>query len=458
MATRPSLKPMKHQVKSLAHDAKNRVVYDTSEPGTGKTAVRIWGFERRHKRNGKAMLVLAPRSLLKAVWEKDFRKFAPGLRVSVAFAANKQQAFAADADVYVTNHDQVKWLAQQKPSFFKRFGELVVDEITAYKHHNSQRSKAVKKICKHFEQRKGLTGTPNTVSITDVWHQMLILDDGKRLGNQFFAFRASVQDAEPVPRVANAYNWTDKEGSEEAVFGLLSDVVVRHMLDDCADIPKNHHHQIEYTLPPKQQRVFDDMARSSLLLLPGAKITAVNAAAVATKLLQIGSGAVYTQHGEYSVIDEDRYSLVMDLAEARKQPLIFFLWKHQRDMLVKQIKARHLNYAIIDGDSSDQDRADAESMYQRGLLDGIAAHPKTMAHGFTLTAGTSTIWASPTQNLEWYDQGSRRQRRIGQTEKTETITVLADNDVERAVYADLLAKDARMSNFLGLFHMNTVEA
>jgi len=133
--------------------------------------------------------VLAPRSLLRSVWVNDFAKFAPQYKVSVADAANRDKAFAVDADVYVTNTDAAKWLAEQKPAFFKRFSELAVDESTAYKHHTSQRSKAIAKIAGYFKYRCCMTGTPNGNSITDVWHQVMILDGGKRLGNSFYRFR-----------------------------------------------------------------------------------------------------------------------------------------------------------------------------------------------------------------------------------------------------------------------------
>ena len=452
--------PMRHQAVSLKHDEKNALVFDTSEPGTGKTAVRIWGFAKRHAKNKKRALVLAPRSLLSAVWLKDFKKFAPHLRVSVAYAHNRDAAFEADADVYVTNHDAVKWLKTKRTPWFKKknFGELIVDEMSAYKHSTSQRSRAVKTLAKRFEQRKGMTGTPNTLSITDVWHQVYILDDGERLGGSFIAFRnACCTPGEQEGPNANALRWVDKDGIEEVVFAQIGDIVVRHMLDDCADIPPNHHYTMPFILPPRQKQAIADIQRTRLLAFEDGKVTAVNAAALAIKLLQVASGAVYTEDGKYTTIDKARYEMVLDLAMERQQPLVFFYWKHQRDLLAAEAKARGLNYAVVDGSTSDEYRAQAEAMYQAGKIDGILAHPKTMAHGFTLTAGTSTIWASPTQNLEWFDQGSRRQRRIGQTKKTETIMVLADNPVEEAVYADLQAKDVRMSNFLKLIHEMTKE-
>lgn len=98
--------------------------------------------------------MLATKSLLESAWKKDFNDFAPDMGVSVAFATNRDKAFQADADVFVTNHDAAKWLAKQSASFFKRFDTLIIDESTAFKHHTSQRSKAVAKISKYFEFRR----------------------------------------------------------------------------------------------------------------------------------------------------------------------------------------------------------------------------------------------------------------------------------------------------------------
>jgi superfamily II DNA or RNA helicase len=172
--------PRKHQIKSIVHAGTTDEVFDISDPGTGKTAVRILVFAKRRKAKGGKLLVLAPRTLLRNVWFNDFKKFAPHLTVSVANADNRAAAFAAKADVYVTNVDAVKWLAQQKKPFFDQFSEIVVDESTCYKHHSSQRSKAAARIMKFFKHKALLTGTPNSNSITDVWHQVFLLDGGRR--------------------------------------------------------------------------------------------------------------------------------------------------------------------------------------------------------------------------------------------------------------------------------------
>lgn len=451
ISSRAKATAMAHQTVSIKHNDKQPIVFDTSDPGTGKTFVRVMAFAKRRARKSGALLVLAPRSLLRSVWFADFKKFAPHLTVSVANAANREAAFDAEADVYVTNVDAAKWLATRPAAFFKKFSELVIDESTAFKHHTSQRSKAVVRIAKYFKNRCLMTGTPNGNTITDVWHQAFILDEGQRLGNSFYKFRDTVCIPRQVGRSDKAIRWEDRDGAEEAVFGLLSDIVIRHRFEDCVDIPPNHQYTMTYELPPKQLLAYAELEATQMLRLKEHALTAINAAAVATKLLQVASGAVYSSPDVYHVVDTGRYEMVMDLVEQRAHSLVIFLWKHQRDLLVEEAEKRGIKYCVYDGNANDAQRLVMERQYQAGLYQVMFGHPQTVAHGLTLTKGTATIWASPTYNLEWFVQGSKRQHRIGQKEKTETIIVLATGTLDEQVYEAMLTKNARMSNLLDLF-------
>lgn len=468
---------MAHQKVSLAHDARNPIVYDTSDPGTGKTAVRVWGFAARRRKGGGRALVLGPRTILKNTWQSDFRKFAPDMLTVVAPAEKREQAFATPADAYITNHDAVKWLVKQKAAWWKAMGfsELIVDEPTAYKHHASQRSRAMLKISRMkigtqpvFPQRKAMTATPNSNGICDIWHQAMILDHGKRLGDSYFAFRNTTCTPVQVGRNQQAVQWRDKDGAEEAVFGLLSDIVVRHKFEDCVDIPATHHYTVDYELPSKLAKTYETMEDAQLLVLgigmnqtAGAvankittgspKITAINAAAVATKLLQICSGAVYENPTRFHVLDTGRYELLLDMVEQRKHSLLFFQWKHQRDQLVAEAVKRGVTHCVLDGNATDKEREAMVQGYQAGLYQVMFAHPRSAAHGLTLTKGTSIIWAGPIYDLELFEQGNKRQARIGQKQKTEVVVVIAKGTLEEKVYELLMAKNIRMSNLLDLF-------
>lgn len=446
-----SVKPFDHQLRSLSHDQSISTVFDCSDPGTGKTFVRIRAFAARRKAGSGAALVIAPRSLLRSAWANDIKKFAPELSFVVADANNREEAFAENVDVYITNTDAVKWLAERGAVFFSRFSELVVDESTAFKHHTSQRSKALAKIAKYFDRRALLTGTPNGNTITDVWHQMLVLDGGARLGTSFYKFRDAVCTPKQVGRIAQAVKWEDKPGAAESVFNLLSDVVIRHKFEDCVSIPENFKYTAEYILSKKQQKIYDDLYQDSLLHIAQTKVTAINAAALATKLLQVASGAVYDGSGSYHVVDTGRYELVLDMVEQRQHSLVFFLWDHQKQELITEAEKRGLTFCVFDGTTSDKDRAEYVAAYQRGEYRVMFAHPASAGHGLTLTKGTATIWASPTYNLEWYAQGSKRQHRLGQTHKTETIVVVAKDTIDEKAYQMMADKNVNMQNLLDLF-------
>ena len=155
-----SLPLFEHQKTSIAFLDTHERVFDASDPGTGKTRVAIEAFAHRLAAGGGKALIFAPKSLLRAAWQEDFKKFAPHIKVQCAYARNREEAFWTPADVYVTNHDAVKWVAKQPKSFFEDFDTLIVDEIGAFKHATSQRSKALARIRGYFRYRLGMNGTP----------------------------------------------------------------------------------------------------------------------------------------------------------------------------------------------------------------------------------------------------------------------------------------------------------
>jgi SNF2 family DNA or RNA helicase len=442
------MKPFKHQLATQKKMKKTAIFFDTSDPGTGKTFGQIVAFAERRRKKGKSALVLAPKSLLESAWKEDIVKFAPDMTAIAAYAENREKAFAQDCDFYITNHDAAAWLAKQKPAFFKKFDTLIIDESTAYKNPTSQRSKAVAKIAKNFSFRSCMSGTPASNGIVNIWHQVYILDEGKRLGNSFFKFRASACVPEQVGPMPNMVKWVDRPGIENVVSALLKDISIRHVFEDCVDIPPNHRYARTFQMNKKHGLAYGEMEAEQMLVMKDKVINAVNGAAVYTKLLQIASGAVYDGNGDYSLVDTSRYELVMDLVEERKHSIVFFNWEHQRDELIKEAEKRGVEYAVYDGSTASNRRTAIVQDYQKGKYQVLFAHPQSAGHGLTLVKGTATIWASPTYNLEHFLQGLKRVHRIGQTEKTETIVVIAKGTVDEKVWEVCQKKDARQRDLL----------
>lgn len=433
------MKLYKHQKVSVKKFKDVTYGFDTSDAGTGKTRVQIELLRSDPAR--LPALILCPKSIMHAAWADDIKKFAPELKVSVAPAERRTQAFDASAHVYITNVDAATWLAEQPKKFFSRFKTLIIDESSAYKHHTSKRSKAVVKIRGHFNYVYLMSGTPASNTITDIWHQVYILDSGQRLGRSFFAFRNATCTPEQVGPRPEMVKWKDKPGAEQTVAAILADITVRHKLEECLDLPDNTERTLIYRPNAKVVRAYKQMEEHTLADLDNGKIvTAVNAASAYTKLAQILSGAAYSEDGTYALVDTERYELVADLAAERESVVIFFLWAHQRDELKKQFDRRDIPYAVIDGTATTKARKEAVDSFQAGFYRVILAHPAAAAHGLTLTRGVATIWPTPTSNLEWWRQGNRRIYRAGQTHKTESIVLVAEDTVESLMVERLMAK------------------
>lgn len=446
--------PMPHQQTSIEFSRRNPRVLDFSDPGTGKTFVRIaMAVERVNKNPKHKILILCPRTLMTTVWVNQFRQYAPTIAVVACPAITRAEAFSSEASVYVVNHDGVNWLKTQT-KLLAEFDEIVIDESTAFKHHTSQRSKALAHFIKRFKYRTLMTGTPNTVSIVELWNQARMTDDGQRLGILFHQFRSTV--CMPIQRGKSlrALEWADIDGAEEAVFGLIKDITIRHKRD-LLDLPPTQVYEVNFTLPPRVRKDYDSFVADKVLAKRNKLVVGINAAVLRGKLLQLCSGAVYgsgeTDEERIVPIMLERYELAIQLASESPGALVYFFWRHQRDALVMLAEKRNMRFAVMDGFTTDDERIQIEHDYQNGVYDVLFAHPKTVAHGVTLTYGSRTIWASPTDNLEWFVQGNLRQARKGQQRSTEIITIMAPNTLEDRVYHEVLkGKQARLDNLLDL--------
>lgn len=443
-----------HQNQSLAFFSSTPIGFDNSDPGTGKTAVQVQLYARRPKPK-KRWLILCPKTLMVSAWGDDIEKFGPDLTVSFGFADQREEAFLMDTDVVVLNVDGVKWLNDKKNlKYLAEFDHLTIDEYTTYKHPTSQRSKAAAVIRKYFKYRYALSGTPNPNSVMELWHPTLLLDDGKRLGTSYFHLRNKVQiPVQNGPRPEHV-KWEDKPGAEQAITDILADITIRHRFEDVmTHVPANHRDVKMFDLSKSCKKAYDKMEDDLILALEDATVNAVHAASLRTKLLQIASGAVYTggEDSAYKLVDSGRYELIADLVEEQDHSVVFFNWKHQRDFLAKEFDKRNITFAIIDGSVTKKgERERIVAGYQSGEYNTILLHPRTGAHGLTLTRGTRTIFSSPFYEADLMEQAIRRIYRGTQNQVTNTVFVQARGTVEKDVYDRLNGKNARMQDLLAL--------
>lgn len=446
-----------HQLITLDLYRKSNLVLDFGDPGVGKTRTALQAFSERRRLGGGRLLVVAPKTLLDSAWGADIEEFCGDMRYAIAWAGKRDRAFESGADIIILNTDGVKWLFEEGLHYITGedpFDSLVIDELTSFKVASSDRSKAMRKLAPNFEYRAGLTGTPNSKSITDVHHQCLIIDNGVRLGSSFYKFQAATCTSVQVGPMPNMVQWVDKPGIEEVVAGMLADICVRHRFEDCMDIPPNKITMVPFHPPAKLIKHYKQMEQKATLSTKEGKAIGVNAAVLRNKLLQIASGAVYGEQdmkGDKAtlVLDTARSQLVMELIEERPwASVVFFNWGHQKEQLLKLAKTRGIPHAVIDSTTPDKDRAEIRKAYQDGAYKFILMHPATGAHGLTLTKGRTTIFISPTERADFLKQGIHRVYRGGQTEKTETLLIEAEGTVEALRYEQLQGKTERMNNLL----------
>lgn len=445
-------KPLwKHQEQTRSYFKTRERGLDFSDAGTGKTAAQIAIYNDRPKPRGR-WLIICPKTLMVPAWLRDLETFAPHLTVSIADAERRLEAFQMPTDVVIMNVDGTRFFdTPAKLKLLKDFDHVTIDEVSYFKNMTSQRTKKLMQMRKGFKRRYAMSATPNPITVMELFAPAFFVDDGLRLGTSYTRLRNVCQTPTQVGPDPNMLEWNDKPGAAQAVADLLADITIRHDFDEVmTHVPKGHRHVIEFDLSTKARKAYEQMANELMLTHDGEKVNAVHAAALRNKLLQIASGAVYDGNGGYVVIDKGRYELIAEYMENIDHNVVFFNWKHQRDLLSDQFAKMKRTYAIIDGDVSQKDRDQIVDDYQNGRYNTILLHPRTGAHGLTLTKGTTTGFSSPIYEADLMVQGMARVRRGSQTQVTHSVFFQARNTVEALVYDKLNGRADDMAAMLKL--------
>lgn len=451
----PDIPPMfENQVEAMEFGLKVPKHFNTSDPGTGKTRTCLELYKRRLE--GR-MLVIAPLSILEASWGADIRQFLPGFSYEIAHGRRKVDAFNSGCDIVVLNTDGVKWVAKDL-SLLKGFSTLVIDEFTAFKNGGekvSERARVMRTLVKQFEYIIALSGTPNSNTVRDMWYPALLLDGGARLGNKYWKFRSDYCESIQVGSDAHMVKWDDKVHAADDVGMLLHDITIRHTLEECHDIPPMHKTLYTLQAPAWLMKHYRQLENSATLDTEDGKISAIHAGAKVRKMLQLLSGAVYDENGVALRVHDNRYKLVTELIAERQQCTVAYNWHHELASLSRFADAAGFSYAVINGSVKASDRPQIVSDFQQGKTKVLFMHPQSASHGLTLTAGTTTIWCSPTYSAEHYEQFNHRIYRAGQTRKTETIRIGYADTAEMEVYEKLDTKLGRMEDLLSLFTLTS---
>lgn len=438
--------------------------FDFSDCGTGKTR-SVLDFLCDLKMEGilPPVLMFGPLSILEPAWADDCANWTPQLKTQLCYANKREQSLMAQADIHLLNHDAISFLADydNRHILDKFKGAIVIiDEFTAYKTYNAQRSKNMHYVAQLQDVKPRMvlqmSGTPKTKSVCDIWMPAMIADNGERLGNQFFRFRFDMCDGIQKGRDAKMMKWVDKAGSSELVFDLLSDISIRHQEADCQDLPDNRQWTKKVTLPATVMKSYKTMLSTDLMMNDdGEPVTAVHAAAKLTKLLQLCSGAVYDETGNPIKFHKERYELVIQLVREVPHSIVAFNWAHEKEALKREALKYNLRFAFIDGSVPVEERTEIVRLFQQGIFDTVFCHPVAAGHGLTFTKANRTIWCSPTLRTEAFLQFNKRVHRGGQNKETDTIFICSKDTKEEQVYEMLQNEQSSLSDMLALFAEDT---
>lgn len=428
-----------------------RRAYIFNDMGTGKTRAVLWAFDYL-KRIGRArkMLVVAPLSTLQRVWRREILAAVPHLRSLVLHdtAKRRRQLLAEDADIYILNHDGVKVIGRDlllRPDI----DVLAIDELAAFRNATTGRFKALREIAATRTYVWGLTGSPTPQAPTDAWALARIVTPWTA-PMSFSAFRAMTM-YRPTP-----FHWLPKSTAMNAVHQVLQPAV-RFTLDDVIELPEIVYRVVDVEQSDEQNKAYAELKRHLQIMHKNNQITAVNSGVLLGKLLQISIGWVYGENRAVVTFDnKNRLDTICDIIDDIANKVIVFVpYIHALHGISRKIEEHGHTVAVVSGDTSPSERAKIFAAFQDDKNPKVlVAHPQCMAHGLTLTAADTIIWASPITSLEVYEQANARIRRVGQNHRQQ-ILVLVGTEAERLTYRALQKKQQVQDVLLELLQVQT---
>ena len=382
----------------------------------------------------RKVLVIAPLRVARDTWPAEIEKWdhLQGLTYSVVVGGEQERkaALMQKADIYIINRENVDWLVNRSGLPFD-YDMVVIDELSSFKSHRAKRFKSLMKVRPLVKRIVGLTGTPSSNGLMDLWAEFRLLDMGQRLGRFIGRYREDYF----VPDKRNqqiVFSYKPRPGAEEAIYRQISDITISMKNTDYLKLPELVTNEISVKLSQKEMDYYQTLQRELVLPLEGQEIDAVNAAALSNKLLQMAGGAVYGENGTVVQIHDRKLDALEDLIEAAtgKPVLVAYWFKHDLERILNRFPAEKL------------DSAGSIKRWNEGKIPLAVIHPASAGHGLNLQAGGSTlIWFSLTWSLELYQQTNARLWRQGQKNTVVIHHIITKDTIDEDVIRSLKRKD-----------------
>ena len=386
------------------------------------------------------VLVIAPLRVARDTWRAEIEKWEhlKGLTYSIAVGseAERRAAFEKNVSVYIINRENVQWLVESGIPF--DFDMIVIDELSSFKSHQSKRFKKLLKMRPNVKRIVGLTGTPSTNGLMDLWAEFRLLDMGKRLGR----FITHYRDEFFVPDKRNGqvvFSYKPKEGAEAEIYRRISDITISMKSTDYLKMPECVINEVKVRLSEKEREIYNTLKKDLVVSLNGEDVSAGNVATLSGKLSQMANGAVYGEDKSVLEIHDRKLDALEDLIEqANGKPVLVAYWfKHDLQRIKKRFNVREL--------IGSKDIAD----WNDGKIPIAVIHPAAAGHGLNLQSGGSTlVWFGITWSLELYQQTNGRLYRQGQNETVVIHHIIAKGTIDERIMRALNAKEQSQSELI----------
>ena len=392
----------------------------------------------------RKVLVIAPLRVAKNTWSAEINKWdhLNDLKYSIVVGtpAERKNALKADADIYIINRENIPWLTEYMGAAFD-FDMVVIDELSSFKNYQAKRFKALMKARPSIKRIVGLTGTPSSNGLMDLFAEFKLLDMGERLGRFIGRYRNTYF----MPDKRNGqviFSYKPLPGAEDTIYRKISDITISMKAAEHLKMPKLVTTDYEVTLSEKEQRKYKDLKDNMVLQLSDDEITAANAASLSNKLCQMANGAIYDDDKAVIHVHDRKLDALEDIIESMngKPVLVAYWFKHDYDRIADRLKALNIPFEKLDTTVSIE-------KWNNGKIPVALIHPASAGHGLNLQdGGSALVWFGLTWSLELYQQTNARLYRQGQNSDTVVIMHIAAKDtIDERILKALKKKDSTQS-------------
>ncbi|MFK4781871.1 SNF2-related protein [Lactococcus petauri] len=384
------------------------------------------------------VLIIAPLRVTQSTWPTEIQKWdhLKDLSYSVVLGTPSQRmaALQNNANIYLINRENLDWLIN-KSGFTFDFDMVVIDELSSFKNFKAKRFTSFMKVRHKVDRIVGLTGTPSSNGLMDLFAEFKVLDMGERLGYYISRYR----DKYFLPDKRNGmqiYSWKPREDAEQEIYNKISDITISMKSVDFLDMPELVMNEVPVDMGLKEKQKYDEFKADLVLQLKEAAIDAANAAVLSNKLLQMANGAIYDEFNVSHHIHDQKLDALEDLIEGTNgKPILIAYWfQHDLERIKERFNVRQIK--------TSQDIID----WNEGSIPIAVIHPASAGHGLNLQAGGSTlVWFGLTWSLELYQQTNARLWRQGQSDTVVIHHIIAKDTIDEDVMLALKRKDKTQS-------------